>query len=93
MTSIYVGNLSYSATASDVRHAFVRYGKVSKVSIVTDDETGDSRGFAFVEMPDDKQAATAIRRLNHCQFRGQSITVHQAPPNADRAGEGRGRGW
>jgi RNA recognition motif-containing protein len=79
-----VGNLSCSATASDLRHAFVRYGKVLNVSLVKDSETDDSGGSALVEMADDKRAATAIRQLNHCQFRGQSITVRQAPPNVDR---------
>jgi len=77
MTSIYVGNLSHIATVNDVRHAFVRYGKVVNVSIVKDDETGDARGFAFVEMADGKEAATAISQLNHCQFRGQSMIVHE----------------
>ena len=78
MISIYVGNLSHLATANDVRHAFAYFGKVSHVTIVMDDETGDPRGFAFVDMAVDKEAATAIRQLSHCQFHGQSLTVHQS---------------
>lgn len=78
MISIYVGNLSQLATVNDVRHAFARFGKVLQVTIVKDDETGDPRGFAFVDMAVDKEAAAAIRQLSHCQFHGQSLTVHKS---------------
>ncbi len=81
MARIYRGNLSRSATASDVRHAFVVYGKVLNVDIVRDDATGDPRGFGLVEITDDMEAATAIRQLNHCRFRGQSIAVHKTSSN------------
>jgi RNA recognition motif-containing protein len=90
MTSIFVGNLSYRATANDVRHAFLRFGRVLNVTIVKDDETGDSRGFAFVDMAVDKEAATAIRQLSHCQFRGQPITVHKSTFNGGRSCPGNG---
>ena len=82
MASIYLGNLSHRATAGDVRHAFVVYGKVLNVDIVRDDETGDPRGFALVEMADDMEAAAAIKGLNRYQFLGALITVHRARSNA-----------
>ena len=61
MSSIYVGNLSSNATEDELQEAFGQYGKVSSVSIIKDRETGRPRGFAFIEMPDGKEAATAIK--------------------------------
>jgi RNA recognition motif-containing protein len=94
MSSIYVGNLSSDATEDELQGAFGQYGRVSSVSIVKDRDTGRSRGFAFVEMPDGKEAATAIKELNLREIAGRSITVNEAKPRADRprAG-GRRRGW
>jgi RNA recognition motif-containing protein len=95
MTSIYVGNLSHTATEDEVREAFSQYGKVSTVSIVKDRETGRPRGFAFVEMTDGKEAATAIQELNLREISGRSITVNEARPKTDRprGGGGRRRTW
>jgi RNA recognition motif-containing protein len=95
MTSIYVGNLSHTATEDDVREAFAQYGKVSTVSIVKDRETGRPRGFAFVEMADGKEAATAIQELNLREISGRSITVNEARPKSDRphGGGGHRRAW
>jgi cold-inducible RNA-binding protein len=95
MTSIYVGNLSHTATEDEVREAFAQYGKVSTVSIVKDRETGRPRGFAFVEMADGKEAATAIQELNLREISGRSITVNEARPKTDRprGGGGRRRSW
>jgi RNA recognition motif-containing protein len=95
MTSIYVGNLSHTATEDEVREAFSQYGKVSTVSIVKDRETGRPRGFAFVEMVDGKEAATAIQELNLREISGRSITVNEARPKTDRprGGGGRRRTW
>ena len=95
MTSIYVGNLSHTATEDEVREAFSQYGKVSTVSIVKDRETGRPRGFAFVEMADGKEAATAIQELNLREISGRSITVNEARPKTDRprGGGGRRRTW
>ena len=95
MTSIYVGNLSHTATEDEVREAFSQYGKVSTVSIVKDRETGRPRGFAFVEMTDGKEAATAIQELNLREISGRSITVTEARPKTDRprGGGGRRRTW
>lgn len=84
MTSIYVGNLSYTATEDDLRGAFAEYGEVSSVNIVMDRETGRPRGFAFVEMPDKNQANEAIKQLNLREISGRSITVNEARPKTDR---------
>lgn len=96
MTSIYVGNLSYTATEDDLRDAFSQYGKVSSVNIIKDRETGRPRGFAFVEMADGKEAATAIQELNLREIDGRSVTVNEARPKQDRpraGGGGRRRSW
>ena len=95
MTSICVGNLSYDATEDDLRQAFSQYGTVSTVNIVKDRETGRPRGFAFIEMPDGKEAANAIKELNLSRISGRSITVNQARPKADRPrrGSGHRRSW
>ncbi len=95
MTNIFVGNLSHTATEDDLRSAFAEYGKVSAVSIVKDRETGRPRGFAFVEMNDGKEAATAIQELHLREIAGRPITVNEARPRADRArgGGGRRRAW
>ena len=100
MKNIYVGNLSYDATEDELRQAFSQYGEVSSVNIITDRETGRSRGFAFVEMPDGKAADTAIEALNLAQIAGRSITVNEARPKTERrggrgggGGGGRRRGW
>jgi RNA recognition motif-containing protein len=91
---IYVGNLSYEATDDDLRTAFEAYGQVSDVAIIKDRETGRSRGFAFVEMPNDAEASEAIEKLNLAKIAGRSVTVNEARPKEDRGGGvgGRGRG-
>ena len=95
MTSIYVGNLSYDATEEDIRQAFAQHGEVASVNIVTYRETGRSRGFAFVEMPDGAEAKKAIDNLNETEITGRSITVSESRPKQDRprgGGGGGGRG-
>ena len=84
MTNIYVGNLSFKATEDDLRQAFAQYGEVSSVSIVKDRESGRSRGFAFVEMPDATQANEAIQKLNETEIAGRNVTVNEARPRTDR---------
>ena len=92
MKNIYVGNLSYDATEDDVRQAFETHGKVSSVSIIQDRETGRSRGFAFVEMPDDAEAESAIEKMNLNEIAGRKVTVNEARPRQDRPrGGGGGR--
>jgi cold-inducible RNA-binding protein len=84
MTSIYVGNLSQSATEEDLRQAFAQFGAVATVNIIKDRETGRPRGFAFVEMTDAGEAATAIKELNLREISGRSITVNEARPKTER---------
>ena len=92
MTSIYVGNLSFTTGEDDLRQAFSQHGHVSAVSIVKDRETGRSRGFAFVEMPNSNEATDAIKHLNLCEIGGRSITVNEArPKKSDRPRRGGGR--
>ncbi len=94
MKNIYVGNLSFGATEDQVRSMFEAYGPVERVSIITDRDTGQPRGFAFVEMPDDDAAGKAMEALNGSPFGGRNLTVNEARPKADRprrdGGGGRG---
>ena len=90
VTSIYVGNLERSATEEDLRQIFSQHGKVSEINIVTDRDTGASRGFAFVEMPDGAEAAVAIKEAHLAQINGRSITCDEARPRAQPT-RGRGR--
>jgi len=92
VTNIYVGNLSYDATEDDLREAFSQFGQVNEVSIITDRQTGRPRGFAFVEMPDGNEAATAIQQLNLAEIAGRAITVNEARPKTDRPRRGGGGG-
>ncbi|HLI63703.1 MAG TPA: RNA-binding protein [Terriglobales bacterium] len=94
MKNIYVGNLSFDATEDQVRGMFEAYGPVERVSIITDRDTGQSRGFGFVEMPDDESATKAMEALNGSSLAGRNLTVNEARPKADRprrdGGGGRG---
>jgi RNA recognition motif-containing protein len=99
MTSIYVGNLSHGATETDLQGAFEQYGAVASVTIIKDRETGRPRGFAFVEMSDNTEAANAIKELNLKEINGRAVTVNEARPKTDRparrgggGGGGGGRG-
>ncbi len=98
MKNIYVGNLKFDATEDQVRALFETYGQVDRVSIVTDRDTGQPRGFAFVEMTDDEAAAKAMEALNGMSLGGRNLTVNEARPKEDRprrggAGGGRGGGF
>ncbi len=88
--NIYVGNLSYETTEADLRSEFEAFGAVSKVSIVTDRDTGRPRGFGFVEMDDDAQARAAIAGLNGKQVGCRALSVNEARPKVGGPG-GRGR--
>jgi cold-inducible RNA-binding protein len=85
---LYVGNLTFAATESDLREMFAPYGAVESVSLVTDRDTGRSRGFGFVEMTNDTEAATAITGLNGKDSGGRPLTVNEAKPKAERGGAG-----
>jgi len=91
---IYVGNLSYQTTEESLQAAFAEYGTVSSVSIIRDRGTGQSRGFAFVEMDNDEEANAAIEALNGAQFEGRTLTVNIARPRTSGGGGRRfgGRG-
>ena len=80
MTNIFVGNLSYQTTQDDLHTAFAAYGGVERVNIVTDRDTGQSRGFAFVEMTDPKDAQAAIDHLNGTELHGRTLNVNEARP-------------
>jgi RNA recognition motif-containing protein len=95
MTNIFVGNLSYSATEDSLRSLFAEYGTVDRVSIVTDRDTGQPRGFAFVEMSGGDEAVRAIQGLNGRELDGRALNVNEARPKSDRpsgGGYGNGRG-
>ena len=90
--NIYVGNLSYSATEDDLRQAFEAHGKVSSSAILKDRDTGESRGFGFVEMSNDEEARVAIETLNGQDMDGRALTVNEARPRPERGGGGGGGG-
>jgi RNA recognition motif-containing protein len=87
-TKLYVGNLPYETTESDLQALFEAAGQVSTVNVVRDRSTGQARGFAFVEMSDDEGARRAIAELNQHQLGGRSLTVNEAKPMAPRSNDG-----
>lgn len=89
---LYVGNLSFQTTPDAVREAFATCGEVTDVHIVQDRDSGQSRGFAFVTMASDAEAATAISRLNGADLDGRSLRVNEAEERQNRGGGGGGRG-
>ncbi len=89
---LYVGNLSYDATEDDIRQAFATHGDVATVDIVMDRETGRSRGFCFVDMPNAEQAKAAIEGMNQQEICGRAVSVNEARPKRER-GAGGGRSW
>ena len=91
MKSIYVGNFPYSTTEQELRGLFEDHGTVHSVNLITDRETGRSRGFAFVEM-DDAEAAAAIAALNGIDLGGRSLRVNEARPREGGGRGGRGGG-
>ncbi|MBV9083123.1 MAG: RNA-binding protein [Acidobacteriaceae bacterium] len=105
MTNIFVGNLSFQTTQDDLVAAFSQFGSVERVNIITDRDSGQSRGFAFVEMTERRDAETAISQLNGTQLNGRTLNVNEARPKAQggtgfgnrggsggRGGNQRGRG-
>jgi len=91
MKNIFVGNLSYGATEDSVRSMFEAYGAVDRVSIVTDRDTGQARGFGFVEMSVNSEADRAIAELNGRELDGRALNVNEARPKEDRGGGGGNR--
>jgi RNA recognition motif-containing protein len=84
---IYVGNLSFDATDSDVAGAFSPHGKLTSAQVVMDRDTGRSRGFGFVEMENQAEAEQAIQALNGTELRGRTLTVNQAKAPGDRSSD------
>jgi len=90
MTNIFVGNLNYQTTQEDLLATFSQFGAVERVSIVTDRDTGQPRGFAFVEMTSAQEAQTAIAQLNGAELNGRALNVNEARPKPSGGGSGRG---
>ena len=88
-TKLYVGNLPYEATESDLQTLFESAGAVASINIIRDRATGQARGFAFVEMGDQESAQRAISELDKHQYGGRSLTVNEAKPMEPRNGGGR----
>lgn len=88
MKNIFVGNLDFGATEEQIRALFERYGAVDRVSLMTDRETGRSRGFAFVEMANAAEADRAIGELNGYKLNGRAMNVNEARPKGERSGSG-----
>ena len=89
---LFVGNLSFQTSESDVRAAFEQYGAVESVAIITDRDTGRSKGFGFVEMSDDAASKKAIAELDGATVEGRTIKVMEAKPKEDRPARGNGGG-
>jgi len=90
--NIFVGNLDFAATESSVRSLFEPFGNVERVNLVTDRDTGRSRGFAFVEMTDAAQADQAIAALNGHNLDGRALNINEARPKTEGGGRGFGGG-
>lgn len=90
--NIYVGNLAYSVTQEELQEAFGSFGRVSSVKIIIDRETGNPRGFAFVEMPDNAEAQKALEGMNGYQLQGRALSVNEARPRTP-GGPGGGGGF
>ncbi|HET9307450.1 MAG TPA: RNA-binding protein [Candidatus Sulfotelmatobacter sp.] len=92
MKNIFVGNLSFNTNEDELRQLFEAYGQVDRVSIMTDRDTGRSRGFGFVEMASNEDGEKAITALNGSQVGGRTINVNEARPKTERASGGGGGG-
>ena len=92
LMNIYISNLSFKVEDSDLRQLFEEYGEVSSAKVVTDRYTGRSRGFGFVEMPNNEAAQKAISELNQAEYDGKVIVVNEARPREERSGKSGGYG-
>ncbi len=86
--TIYVGNLSYQANQEDLTEVFTEYGKVKRVQLPTDRETGRMRGFAFVDMEEEAQEDAAIKALDGAEWMGRDLKINKAKPREERSGGG-----
>ena len=90
---LYVGNLAYGVSSSDLERMFEPYGTVQSAQVIMDRDTGRSKGFGFVEMGSDQEAQAAIAALNGKENGGRALTVNEARPREERGGRGGGRRW
>jgi len=90
---LYVGNMPFSMSEGDLRQLFEEHGSVDSVSVITDRDTGRPRGFAFVEMPDDEAARTAMASLDNKMIEGRNLKVNEARPRENRNRGGGGGGY
>ena len=92
--NVYVGNLAYTTSSDDLRETFSAFGEVTSANVISDRDSGRSKGFGFVEMSDDSSAREAIEKLNGTEMDGRTVTVNEARPREDRprGGGGGGRG-
>jgi cold-inducible RNA-binding protein len=90
---LYVGNLTYATTEQSLREAFAASGTVDTVSLITDRDTGQSKGFAFVEMASDREAQAATEAMNGKMLDGRALKVNEAKPRENRGGSGGGGGY
>ena len=88
MKNLFVGNMSFQTTEGDLRSLFEPFGEITRIHIVQDRETGQPRGFAFVEVADDAEAAKAISALNGKEVAGRALKVNEATPRPERSGGG-----
>ena len=91
-SKLYVGNLSYNTTSSDLEQLFAQHGSVQSAEVISDRETGRSKGFGFVQMGGDEEAQAAIAALNGQEHDGRPLTVNEAKPREDRPRGGGGGG-
>ena len=92
-SKLYVGNLSYDTQQADLQEMFAEFGSVSSVEIITDRDTGQSKGFGFVQMGSDAEAAAAIEGMHERNVDGRNLTVNEAKPKTDRPRTGGGGGY
>ena len=90
MTKIYVGGLPYQTDDAQLQQIFATYGEIASARVINDRDTGRSKGFGFVEMPDDAAAKKAIAELNEAELSGRTLTVNEARPMENRTGGGGG---
>lgn len=90
---LYVGNLAFQTTSQDLQQLFAQAGTVESASVIEDRDTGQSKGFAFVEMSTEDEAAAAIEQFNGREVAGRTLKVNEARPRENRAGGGGGRGF
>ena len=89
---LFVGSLPYSTTSAQLEEIFSQVGKISSLNLITDRYSGQSKGFAFVEMSSDKEADEAIKKFNNFEIDGRKIVVNVAKPQEDRSGQSQNRG-